>query len=346
MQQAVRTEGPADSYPVSSGVPGPITHHLTEFAAYCTIEWNLSPRTVSLYIEKLRKAAVAVGDAEPSDIGPAYVQALKRFADQRGWSPRTANSMLGALKAYLRFLREACNFDAYPPSKVRYIPVPARQVVFLTEEEVARFIASIPHYDQRRLTTYRWLVFRTLVEVFLSTAMRIAECLSLTTTMIDLRKGEAVIIGKGNKQRTVYFTPRAIAWVERLLKTRRGRSETLFTTLRGTPITPRHLTGLFGHVRKQARIEKSVTPHILRHTVATQLVFNGCPINLVKEILGHASLNTTCDYYLGTDTRVAKDAFDVHLRFNKAQALPGDTRAESTPLPPGWAVEGARVSVR
>jgi site-specific recombinase XerD len=72
----------------------------------------------------------------------------------------------------------------------------------------------------------------------------------------------------------------------------------------------------FRWFRHASGIKKKVTAHTLRHTVATTLLFNGCPISHVKEILGHERLQTTCTYYLGTDRRAAKAAYLRCLRYD------------------------------
>jgi integrase/recombinase XerD len=68
--------------------------------------------------------------------------------------------------------------------------------------------------------------------------------------------------------------------------------------------------------RELAGISKRITPHLLRHTAATQLLFNGCPIGHIKEILGHERLETTCRYYLGLDHRAAKAAHQKYLSYD------------------------------
>jgi integrase/recombinase XerD len=70
---------------------------------------------------------------------------------------------------------------------------------------------------------------------------------------------------------------------------------------------------IFQTAQGKSKDQKKLTPHILRHTVATNLVFNGCPIVHVKEILGHERLDTTCRYYLGVDKELAKRAHDQYL---------------------------------
>jgi len=71
----------------------------------------------------------------------------------------------------------------------------------------------------------------------------------------------------------------------------------------------------FAEYRIKSGIAKRISPHILRHTMATTLLFNGCPIGHIKELLGHARLDTTCRYYLGLDQRAAKEAHQKFLRF-------------------------------
>src|SRR5207248_7577468 len=74
----------------------------------------------------------------------------------------------------------------------------------------------------------------------------------------------------------------------------------------------------FARYRHIAGVNKKVTPHLLRHTAATQLLFNGCPIGHIKEILGHERLETTCRYYLGLDHRAAKEAHQRYLTYSSA----------------------------
>ena len=72
---------------------------------------------------------------------------------------------------------------------------------------------------------------------------------------------------------------------------------------------------LFWGATRRAGLKKRVTPHILRHTMATTLLFNGCPIGHIKELLGHERLDTTCRYYLGLDMRAAKEAHEKFLTY-------------------------------
>jgi integrase/recombinase XerD len=190
--------------------------------------------------------------------------------------------------------------------------------VFLTKEEVDQFVRAIigsgERWDEVPLARLR---FRALVEVLLGTGARISEILSLDRRDVDSKRREVKIVGKGRKQRVLSFTNRALEWLGRYLECRQDDGQPLFVT-RGSP--PRRLgydavKTVFPRFAQRARLNKKVTAHVLRHTVATTLLFNGCPIGHIKELLGHERLDTTCRYYLGLDVRAAGEAHRKFLRY-------------------------------
>jgi site-specific recombinase XerD len=226
--------------------------------------------------------------------------------------------MTNALRSFLKFCREILRLAALDPRQVRVPRIPRRDVVFLTKEEVDQFVSAIigpeDRWDEVPMARLR---FRALVEVLLGTGARISEVLSLDRYDVDSKSGEVKIVGKGKKQRVLFFTDRALEWVGRYLGCRRDDESPLFVT-RGN--SPRRLSydavkNTFGRFAGRARLKKKVTAHVLRHTVATTLLFNGCPIAHIKELLGHERLDTTCRYYLGVDIRAAKNAHQTFLKY-------------------------------
>jgi integrase/recombinase XerD len=180
---------------------------------------------------------------------------------------------------------------------------------------VDAIIAPDASWEEAPLTRLR---FRALVEVLLGTGARISEVLSLNRHDIHRERKEAKIVGKGNKERMLYFTDWSLLWLERYLSRRWDDDDALFVT-QGDP--PRRLRqwdrikDTFAVYRHRAGLTKPVSPHILRHTMATTLLFNGCPIGHIKELLGHERLDTTCRYYLGLDRRAARAAHEKFLSY-------------------------------
>jgi len=288
---------------------------LSPFRTYCTFEWGIRSRTAHTYATKLRWLAGRIGDINPLQLRAQHLADMKRALAETKHQPASIHEYVSAVKAFLRFCREALNLDTLHPREIVYPRMPKRQVVYLTPDEVVRFIAAIPVNGHGKTAGLHWLSFRALVEVLLGTGIRISECLSLKRSTLRWDSGTAQIIGKGNKQRTIFFTPRALAWVERYLKQRQSSADYIFVGPSGRPLRPCAIQRTFRVIRARAGLAKNVTPHILRHTVATTLLFNGCPIGHIKEILGHEDLQTTCEYYLGTDNHAAKAAHDQYLEY-------------------------------
>lgn len=240
-------------------------------------------------------------------------------------------SLLLALRRFLLFCRDEKKIALqFQPEEIRPPRRPRREVTFLTPEEIEAFIATIPLITYKGDVHHAGLRLRAVVEALLGTAMRISELLSLNRDGVDFDKRETKVIGKGNKERTVFFTARALYWIKRYLGSRTDDSPALFVCLNGrTRLKRDDLWRYFDRHRKLAGIKKKVRPHILRHTAATTLLFNGCPIGHIKEILGHERLETTCRYYLGIDQRAAKAAHEEYLRYDTEESRTNDYEIKS-----------------
>jgi site-specific recombinase XerD len=229
--------------------------------------------------------------------------------------------LLAATKRLLQYCRGQLGLAVIDSDAVTIPKRPRREVVYLTADEVDRFVRAIPLVTVRSQPHHLGLRFRALVEVLLGSAMRIGEVLSLNRTDIDFERKEARVIGKGNKERTVFFTERALLWLGRYLETRSDNSLPLFASQNGiTRLKRTDIWRPFARYGKLAGLNKPVRPHLLRHTAATQLLFNGCPVGHIKEILGHERLETTCRYYLGLDKRAATLAHEQYLVYDAPSA--------------------------
>jgi integrase/recombinase XerD len=148
--------------------------------------------------------------------------------------------------------------------------------------------------------------------------MRISECLSLDRTSVDFKTKECLVIGKGSKQRTVFFTEESISWIKQYLERRIDKNPALFVTTGKIPkrLTNQDNTRYFKRQRIIAGINKKITPHILRHCFASHLAMNGAPFTEIKNLCGHSRLETTITYYIGiTDKAKAKEAHAQYLHY-------------------------------
>ena len=251
-------------------------------------------------------------------LNTAHILSLRRKMDQRGCGEARVAAILNALRSFLKFCRDVLRLAVLDSRHIRVPRIPRRDVEYLTKEEVDQYVRAIigpgERWDEIPLVRLR---FRALVEVLLGTGARISEVLSLDRRDVDSRSREVKIIGKGKKQRVLFFTERAIEWLGRYLESRRDDEPSLFVAGGSQPrrLIYDAVKTVFHRFARRARLKKKVTAHVLRHTVATTLLFNGCPIGHIKELLGHERLDTTCRYYLGLDVRAAGEAHQKFLRY-------------------------------
>lgn len=157
---------------------------------------------------------------------------------------------------------------------------------------------------------------RALVEFFFATGCRVGEIHGLNHDKLDWTRRSAIVLGKGNKEREVYFGAKAALWLRRYLDGRKDWSPALFVTdrrraqkdgsLNRQRMSISQMQRVFKRVAVRCGLATRVTPHVLRHTLATLLLNQDAPIAAVQSILGHASPTTTQLYvHLSGESRQA-----------------------------------------
>lgn len=302
------------------------SHYISElkqgFLDHAQFEKGFSTETIIKYNDCLRCFVRTIGDLPISELEITHFIELRKKLMHRNVGDARIASIIFAMKSFLRYCRETLELSCLDPKKVKSPRKPKREVVYMTNEEVDKFIKAINIYNkwedgknQKRINI-RNLRFRTLVEVLLGTGVRISEALSLNISEIDFKAGEATIIGKGNKQRTIYFSPRAIWWIKKYLATRQDDNDALFVTHpKAARLKRPDIWRLFSRFTKKAGINKKISAHTLRHTFATNMLYNGCDLVTIKELLGHAGIEVTARAYIGIDKRKIKENHMKYLNY-------------------------------
>lgn len=278
------------------GSPGPqVSELIPAYLEYVRVENGRATTTVERYRDRLQRFIDEMGDCQVGEITPEKLTLYKRHFMDGGLKASTIGGFLSCLRGFLRYLRDVRGLSALDPEKIKRPRIPQRTVDYLTKEELERLLAAIPTY------TWSGLRDRALIEVLFSSGMRISEVLGLNRDLVEWELRQAVIVGKGKKERRVYFSEHAIDWLQRYLATRHDDYPALFIT---NGYSPKRLQahGTWRRLNRygqMAGLGKRVYPHMLRHTMATTLLANGCPIGHIRVLLGHTHLVTTCRYYLG-----------------------------------------------
>lgn len=217
---------------------------------------------------------------------------------------RTQNYYLIALRAFLKYLAKR-GIQSLPADNIELAKVPERSLDLITSDELNRLMSGPDSEDNKE----KRLRDKAILEMFFSTGLRVSELCSLPVDL-DLSKDEFSVRGKGEKVRVVFLTDEAKRSTKAYLDKRQG-----ITSGRLFDITPRSVERLVKYYAVKAGISRKVTPHVIRHSFATDLLSNGADLRSVQALLGHANITTTQIYTHVTD----KHLRDVHKNFHSRQ---------------------------
>jgi site-specific recombinase XerD len=217
---------------------------------------------------------------------------------------RTQNYYLIALRSFLKYLSRR-NIQSLSGDTIELAKVPERSLDLISGDELERLLNG-PNTEENNDKKLR---DRAILELFFSTGLRVSELCSLPRDL-DMSKDEFSVRGKGEKVRVVFLTLTAKDCIKEYLSKRKDLTgDKLFE------ITPRSVERIVKYYAIKAGISRKVTPHVLRHSFATDLLQNGADLRSVQSLLGHANITTTQIYTHVTD----KHLKEVHKNFHSRQ---------------------------
>jgi integrase/recombinase XerC len=282
---------------------------IQEYLSYLQTVRGVSNRTLSAYGEDLALFAdyCAHCEIDPAAASSYEVQGFIADLGIGGAAPASVNRRLSSIRGFYRWLvrfgRRTDNpCDAGPSGHLRNVKVPQRLPSVLWEDEMANF-AKLPQV-QKVLWPAR---DKALIMVMYSAGLRISELVSLTVKRLNVDFDGARVIGKGSKERVVFFSDEARTAILDYLPEREAGIKNaglkgidpqgaLFINRKGQALSVPGVRWIIGEYAQRSGLGKNIHPHSLRHSFATHLVNAGCDVRIVQEMLGHASLSTTQRY--------------------------------------------------
>lgn len=261
---------------------------------------GLSKLTLDSYQLELRifseKVSKPVADITTSDIR----MFLGEFPDLKSSS---ISKKLSVLKSFFGWLTSEEIIQRDPTMKIKPPKKEQRMPKALTVEELEMMRESCDTYRQR-----------ALLEVLYATGGRLSEIQQLNKDDLNYQSMSAKVIGKGDKERKVYFSFKAMYHLKKYLMSRLDQEQALFITERKPyrRLSKRGIQREIGKIAEQAGIKKSVHPHVLRHTFATLTLNNGADITAIQALLGHSNPATTQIYAQISDER-KRDQYKKYL---------------------------------
>jgi len=304
----------------------PIIQFLNDFLDWLEVEKGLSPKTQENYARFLKRffdwlKIKKLQNLKPDELSPKHIQDYRLFLARRfNLKKSTQIYYLIALRSLLTFFAKH-DILSLPPEKVN-LPkrVSEREIRFLTLKDLEKL------FSQPDTSKIQGIRDRAIMEVLFSTGMRISELCSLNKDQIKIPQKieeiEISIIGKGGKVRPVYLSKRAVFWLKKYLEQRTDSHKALFIshkrkTSEDLRLTPRFIQKMIKKYALLAGLPPNTTPHVLRHSFATDLLARGVDLKTIQEFLGHKTITATQIYTHVTSHRLK----EVHKKFHGGKYL-------------------------
>ena len=271
---------------------------LKEFENYLKNARKYSINTVNSYLSDINIFLEYLKESKINykDVNCEVIRTYLKYLDEAKYKSSSINRLLSSLNDYYNYLVKMkyvkYNYfkDINRPRKEKKLPN------FINYEEYMTLIKQIEKEENEFLRT-RNLLF---LEILFDTGLRVSEAVNIKLSDINKSECSIRVLGKGKKERIVYFGEYALSYLNDYMTIRVGINSLdknyLFLNKNYTKLTRRGAEYLINSVTKQALLKQKVTPHTLRHSFATEMLNNGCDIRSVQELLGHKSLSTTGIY--------------------------------------------------
>ena len=283
------------------------------YVRYLKLERNYSPNTLEAYRHDLGHL-LAYCHREQKDVLQIKLEDLQHFAagiHELGIGPTSQARILSGVRSFYRWLLLDGRIDADPTELLESPRLGEHLPEVLTTAEVDQLEASI---DLSKPEGHR---NRAIIEVLFSCGLRVSELTHLRLSDLFLDDGYVRVIGKGSKERLVPISQRAIHELElwfydrNLMTIKPGEEDYVFLNRRGAHLTRTMILIMVKRQAEAAGIQKTISPHTLRHSFATALLEGGADLRVIQAMLGHEDIGTT-EIYTHIDTTTLREEILQH----------------------------------
>ena len=290
---------------------------IEEYLKFIQIEKGLSENTIGAYLRDLKKYQLYMQEQKIAHIDfidrQTIQECLGSLIDQ-GASAKSIARFISTIRSFHQFaLRE--KYAAKDPTVLIETPKYEKKLPDVLDVEEVIQLLETP--DLTKNNGYR---DRTILELLYATGMRVTELIQIEIDDVNLIMGFVKVFGKGNKERIIPLGDTVIEYLDTYINNVRSQllkktvTNVLFLNLHGRPLTRQGIWKLIKQYGLRANINKSLTPHTLRHSFATHLLENGADLRAVQEMLGHSDISTTQLYTHVSKTQIRQMYNQFHPR--------------------------------
>jgi integrase/recombinase XerD len=283
------------------------------YVRYLKLQRNMSGNTLDAYQRDLRKLLDYLEREQKSvrDVELADLEHFSAGLHDIGIHPRSQCRILSGVRSFFKFLQLDGYRDDDPTELLESPQIGDHLPEVLTTEEVDRLEASI---DLSKWEGHR---NRAIIEVLFSCGLRVSELVNLKLSDLYINEEYVRVMGKGLKERLVPISHKAIDELQNwfydrnLMKIKPGEEDFVFLNRRGAHLTRTMILIIIKSQAKDAGIQKTISPHTLRHSFATALLEGGADLRFIQVLLGHEDIGTT-EIYTHIDTSTLRQEVLEH----------------------------------
>lgn len=286
------------------------------YVRYLRLERNLSPNTIEAYRNDLAhlEAFMMRNDLNLENVTLEQLHTFAASLHEYGITPRSQARVLSGVRSFFRFLVLDGVVESDPTELLEWPSLPEHLPVVLTLEEIDRIEDSID------LSKAEGARNRAIIEVLFSCGLRVSELVNMKLSDLYLEDRVLLVRGKGNKERLVPVSNKAIADLKRwffdrnLMKIKPGEDDYVFLNRRGAHLTRTMILIMVKRQAEEAGIKKTISPHTFRHSFATALLQGGADLRSIQAMLGHEKIDTTLVYTHISNEQLRKAILEHHPR--------------------------------
>lgn len=294
----------------------PLLPTIKLYVRYLRLERNLSPNTIEAYRNDLAhlEAFMMRNNLKLENVTLEQLHTFAASLHEYGITPRSQARVLSGVRSFFRFLVLDGVVESDPTELLEWPSLPEHLPVVLTLEEIDRIEDSID------LSKAEGARNRAIIEVLFSCGLRVSELVNMKLSDLYLEDRVLLVRGKGNKERLVPVSTKAIADLKRwffdrnLMKIKPGEDDYVFLNRRGAHLTRTMILIMVKRQAEEAGIKKTISPHTFRHSFATALLQGGADLRSIQAMLGHEKIDTTLVYTHISNEQLRKAILEHHPR--------------------------------
>ena len=283
----------------------------SEYLSYLKLEKSLSENSIAAYKRDIKMLLSFLESKKltisPSEIELLHLRQFIGWVNELGMSARTQARVISGIKSFFKFLLIDEKIDKDPTALLEAPKISRRLPEILTVKEIDDLINAI---DLSKPEGHR---NKAIIETLYSCGLRVSELINLRLSDLFFDQGFIKVLGKGNKERLVPVSQKAIKEIEIYINQYRNHYQIdrqceniLFLNRRGKKLTRVMIFTIIKTLAKTIGLKKNISPHTFRHSFASHLIDGGADLRAIQEMLGHESIITT-EIYTHLDTEYLRD---------------------------------------